>query len=73
MAALTPVKMITSKKPADPKFTGFHRLEKALFGDNTTKGMDQYADQLYTDVVDLQNASVNWLSHLQKWSAVQPD
>ncbi|PPK20772.1 ferrous iron transporter, partial [Klebsiella pneumoniae] len=39
---------------ADPKFTGFHRLEKALFGDNTTNGMDQYADQLYTDVVDLQ-------------------
>ena len=25
-----------------------------MFGDNTTKGMDQYADQLYTDVVDLQ-------------------
>ncbi|EQA1170344.1 iron uptake system protein EfeO [Escherichia coli] len=42
------------QKAADPKFTGFHRLEKALFGDNTTKGMDQYADQLYTDVVDLQ-------------------
>ena len=42
------------QKAADPKFTGFHRLEKALFGDNTTKGMDKYADQLYTDVVDLQ-------------------
>ncbi|ENV4940738.1 iron uptake system protein EfeO [Escherichia coli] len=42
------------QKAADPKFTGFHRLEKALFGDNTTKGMDQYAEQLYTDVVDLQ-------------------
>ncbi len=25
-----------------------------MFGDNTTKGMDKYADQLYTDVVDLQ-------------------
>ncbi len=72
MAALTPVKMITSKSRRS-KFTGFHRLEKALFGDNTTKGMDKYADQLYTDVVDLQNASVNWLSLLQKWSAVQPD
>ncbi len=42
------------QKAADRKFTGFHRLEKALFGDNTTKGMDQYAEQLYTDVVDLQ-------------------
>jgi iron uptake system component EfeO len=26
------------QKAADPKFTGFHRLEKALFGDHTTKG-----------------------------------
>ena len=42
------------QKAADPKFTGFHRLEKALFGDNTTKGMDQYADQLNSDVLDLQ-------------------
>ncbi|STF39991.1 inactive ferrous ion transporter periplasmic protein EfeO [Escherichia coli] len=54
MAALTPVKDDYEQKAADPKFTGFHRLEKALFGDNTTKGMDKYADQLYTDVVDLQ-------------------
>jgi iron uptake system EfeUOB component EfeO/EfeM len=28
------------KKAEDPKFTGFHRLEKALFGDNSVKGMD---------------------------------
>ena len=42
------------QKAADPKFTGFHRLEKALFGDNSTKGMDKYAEQLYSDVVDLQ-------------------
>lgn len=42
------------KKANDPKFTGFHRLEKALFGDNSTKGMDAYADQLYSDVLDLQ-------------------
>ncbi|CAI8924058.1 iron uptake system protein EfeO [Kosakonia quasisacchari] len=41
-------------KAADPKFTGFHRLEKALFGDNSTKDMGKYADQLYSDVVDLQ-------------------
>ena len=43
------------KKADDPKFTGFHRLEKALFGDNSVKGMDTYADQLYTDVQELQN------------------
>ncbi|XWJ90459.1 iron uptake system protein EfeO [Phytobacter ursingii] len=42
------------KKADDPKFTGFHRLEKALFGDNSVKGMDTYADQLYTDVQELQ-------------------
>ena len=42
------------QKAADPKFTGFHRLEKALFGDNSVKGMDTFADQLYTDVQDLQ-------------------
>jgi len=42
------------KKAADPKFTGFHRLEKALFGDNTTKDMGHYADQLNNDVQELQ-------------------
>jgi len=42
------------QKAADPKFTGFHRLEKALFGDNSVEGMAQYADQLYADVQDLQ-------------------
>jgi len=42
------------KKAEDPKFTGFHRLEKALFADNSTKGMEGYADQLNKDVLDLQ-------------------
>ncbi len=42
------------QKAADPKFTGFHRLEKALFGDNSTKGMEQYAEQLNSDVLELQ-------------------
>ena len=42
------------QKAADPKFTGFHRLEKALFGDNSVKGMEHYADQLNTDVLELQ-------------------
>ncbi|MGC9850776.1 iron uptake system protein EfeO [Escherichia coli] len=54
MAETTQLVTDYEQKAADPKFTGFHRLEKALFGDNTTKGMDQYAEQLYTDVVDLQ-------------------
>lgn len=42
------------KKAKDPKFTGFHRLEKALFADNTTKGMNEYADGLYKDTLELQ-------------------
>ncbi|MGE8173220.1 iron uptake system protein EfeO [Erwinia amylovora] len=42
------------KKAEDPDFTGFHRLEKVLFADNTTKGMDKFADQLYKNVLDLQ-------------------
>ncbi|MGU3399291.1 iron uptake system protein EfeO [Brucellaceae bacterium D45D] len=35
-------------------FTGFHRLEYGLFAQNTTEGLDQYADKLYADVVELQ-------------------
>jgi iron uptake system component EfeO len=42
------------KKAEDPKFTGFHRLEKALFADHTTKGMTEYADGLYKDTLELQ-------------------
>ncbi|WP_433689813.1 iron uptake system protein EfeO [Kosakonia cowanii] len=42
------------QKAADPKFTGFHRLEKALFGDNSVKGMASYVDKLNHDVLELQ-------------------
>lgn len=42
------------KKADDPKFSGFHRLEKALFHDNSTKAMTPYADKLYSDVQELQ-------------------
>ncbi|RWR03886.1 ferrous iron transporter [[Pantoea] beijingensis] len=42
------------KKAEDPNFTGFHRLEKVLFGDNTTKGTEEYADRLYKDTQELQ-------------------
>lgn len=42
------------QKAADPKFTGFHRLEKALWGDGSTKGVETYADRLYADVQALQ-------------------
>lgn len=42
------------KKAEDPKFTGFHRLEKILFADKTTQGTAELATQLYTDTQDLQ-------------------
>lgn len=35
-------------------FTGFHRLEYGLFAQNSTEGLDQYADKLYADVEELQ-------------------
>ncbi|MFD1198703.1 iron uptake system protein EfeO [Brucella gallinifaecis] len=35
-------------------FTGFHRLEYGLFDQNSTEGLDKYADKLYADVVELQ-------------------
>lgn len=41
------------QKAADPKFTGFHRLEKALFGDHTTKGQAEFADKLVADITEL--------------------
>ncbi|MDR3434425.1 MAG: iron uptake system protein EfeO [Rouxiella aceris] len=42
------------KKAEDPKFTGFHRLEKILFADKTTKDTGALADKLYSDTQDLQ-------------------
>jgi iron uptake system component EfeO len=37
----------------DPTFTGFHRIEKALWADQSTSGMGNYADKLYQDTQDL--------------------
>lgn len=37
----------------NPDFTGFHRLEYALFHDHSTEGMDKYAQGLMDDVDDL--------------------
>ena len=36
------------------KWTGFHRIEKTLWQDNTTAGLASFADQLNTDVRELQ-------------------
>lgn len=38
----------------DPsRWTGFHRIEKSLWQDDTTRGMTSYADRLDTDVAKL--------------------
>jgi iron uptake system component EfeO len=42
------------KKAEDPKFVGFHRLEKGLFIDKSTAGLAPFADQLTADTLDLQ-------------------
>lgn len=36
------------------EWTGFHRIEKTLWEDNTTEGLSKYADQLTDDVKELQ-------------------
>jgi iron uptake system component EfeO len=42
------------KKAEDPNWTGFHRIEKSLFADKTTKGLEPLADKLLADVTELQ-------------------
>ena len=42
------------KKAEDPKFLGYHRIEKGLFSDKSTKGLEPAADQLLADVLELQ-------------------
>ncbi len=42
-------------KAKDPKFTGFHRIEKALFADKSTAGLAPLADKLMADADDLKS------------------
>lgn len=42
------------KKEQDPTFTGFHRIEYALYSLKKTDGLDAVADKLLSDVVELQ-------------------
>lgn len=39
----------------DPTFTGYHRLEKALWADNSTEGMTTIAEKLATDAAELKS------------------
>ena len=40
--------------PKDPAFTGFHRIEYALWVENSTAGVNEIADKLLADVKTLQ-------------------
>jgi len=37
----------------DPAFTGFHRIEYGLWVNESTEGLDEYADRLLADVIEL--------------------
>ena len=39
---------------SDPGFTGWHRLEYAIFSEKSLEGMDEIADRLMADTLDLQ-------------------
>ena len=47
--------------PNDPKWTGWHRIEKGLWEDNSTEGLTPFAQQLVTDTNGLV-AEVNALT-----------
>nr|VUD30612.1 Ferrous iron transport periplasmic protein EfeO [Raoultella sp. NCTC 9187] len=49
-----PVKTTTRRRRKIRNSPASTRLEKALFGDNSTKGMESYADRLNSDVLELQ-------------------
>ena len=42
------------QKEKDPGFTGFHRIEYGLFSEQSTAGLEPFADKLVADVKDLQ-------------------
>ena len=55
----------------DPNFSGFHRLEYALWSQKNIKDMGATADKLLADVKLLQTESTIWASHQVKWWAAQ--
>lgn len=51
--AIDPSAAYLAKQEADPAFTGYHRLEYGLFGQNSTEGLLPAADRLVADLADL--------------------
>ncbi|MDO5640970.1 MAG: iron uptake system protein EfeO [Paracoccus sp. (in: a-proteobacteria)] len=52
-SAIDPLPDYLEGREADPAFTGFHRLEYGLWGQNTTEGLLPVADRLLADVTAL--------------------
>lgn len=73
MAALTPVKMITSKKPPIRNSPVSTVWKKHCLAITPPKEWISMLTSFIPMWSICKNASVNWLSLLQKWSAVQPD
>ncbi len=73
MAALTPVKMITSKKPPIQNSPVSTVWKKHCLATTPPKEWISTLSSFIPMWSICKNASVNWLSHLQKWLAVQPD
>ena len=49
------------KGEADPSFTGFHRIEYGLWEKNSTDGLEEVADRLLADIVEL-DSRINGLT-----------
>ncbi|MTE00792.1 iron uptake system protein EfeO [Paracoccus sp. YIM 132242] len=51
--AIDPNAVYLAGQEGDPGFTGYHRLEYGLFGQNSTDGLAPVADRLVADLTDL--------------------
>lgn len=51
--AIDPDPAYLAGRESDPAFTGYHRLEYGLFGQNSTEGLLPIADRLVADLQDL--------------------
>lgn len=54
-SAIDPLPDYLENREADVAFTGFHRIEYGLWGQNTTQGLQPFADRLLSDVTTLQD------------------
>ncbi len=53
--AINPAAEYLANREADPAFTGYHRIEYALFGGGDTAGLPAVADRLVTDLKTLKD------------------